>query len=508
MIAGAALTGTMVAGTTTVVTAPSTPAAAAVNDAAFPAAFQRIAQARMSLAKALGVDTETPKTVASLPRTGASPRSNVLPLDRVPADSEIVSPSPTATVRSRETDAQEPAIPLAAASASQSSTAGAVAAQEGQLSMPAKADAEAIKRAIAKAQTTTSGVPHSAKADLYKVRAGATGDQTHLPQVESAPNNAVPHGEQHEVGQPPQGTGQASPDLSIIPVQASANANDPKNTREREHSGAAKVVSTDASPLTGSRAASNPDNSVASVADSDAASAAASVAKVEPNESANFKAELSAVAQATQASQTHDASKENGYVVSAPIGIPANPLASLHSAGGGSKPAGLSEADGENMGSGALSYSASLQQESHGTLVATPTVLEVGVPRGAEGWLKIRAEVGSDGISASLSSASHAGQSILREQLPAINAFLQGEQIHASATLLDKATTPGASDGGSNAALDHGLDREGRQRQSAQAHEEAPELGEDSHTPSLPSGFGVLLPRVSARAGASLSVLA
>jgi hypothetical protein len=505
MIAGAALAEMMIA--TPPVSSPA--GAAGVDDAAFPAAFQRIAQEKVGSARPLTVDTETPKAVASLPRTEASTRSNVLPLDRVSADSEIVSPSPTATVRGRETNAQEPAIPLAAASASQSITAGTVAAQEGQLSMPAKADAEAIKRTIAKAQTTTSGVPHSAKADLsatlYQVGAGATGDPAHLPRVESAPANGVPHGEQQEAGQQPQGVAQTSADSLIIPAQASANANEPKYTREQEHSGTAKVVSTDGSPLTGSRTASNPDHSVASVTDTDAASAPVNIAKLEPNENASFKAELSA---ATQATQTHDASQEGGYVVSSPTVIPANPLASLHSAGGASKPAGLSEAGGENTGTGTSSYSASLQQESHGTLLATSTVLEVGIPRGAEGWLKIRAEVGSDGISASLSSASHAGQSILREQLPAINAFLQREQIHASATLLDKATTPGASDGGSNAALGHGLDREGRQRQYAQALEEAPELGEDSHTPSLQPGFGVLLPRVSARAGASLSVLA
>jgi hypothetical protein len=126
--------------------------------------------------------------------------------------------------------------------------------------------------------------------------------------------------------------------------------------------------------------------------------------------------------------------------------------------------------------------------------------------------LKIRAEVGSDGISASLSTASHAGQSALRDQLPAINAFLQGERIHASATLLDKATLPSAGNGGSGAAMDHGLGREGgahrEQRQFSQAHQETPELAEDSHTASLASGFGVLLPPGSARGGGSLSVLA
>jgi hypothetical protein len=161
--------------------------------------------------------------------------------------------------------------------------------------------------------------------------------------------------------------------------------------------------------------------------------------------------------------------------------------------------------------SGEASYPRALGREGHGTLVATPTTLEVGVPRGAEGWLKIRAEVGSDGISASLSTISHAGQSSLREQLPAINAFLQGEQIHASATVVDRALQSGTSDSSSSAAMDQGFGQEGRapseQRQLAQSRDEVAELPEDSHSPSLQSGVGVLLPGL-ARAGVSLSVLA
>jgi hypothetical protein len=508
MIAHAALAGTMVAPTTV----PFPAAAAAVDAATFPAALRGIAQARMGSAKPLTLDTASPQGAAPLPKTGSSARSNSMPLDRMPAKNEIASPSPTATVHGRETDAKESAAPITTTSPSQSSTAVTAAAQEDQASVPAKAgDAEATKRTIVKAQATTSEALHPSKADLHKVGAGGTGDPTRLAGGEAAPNNTVPHGEQREASQPAQDTTQAPADPSILPAQVSTRANYSKNDRQQEHAG--KAVSTDGSPIPANRSASNPDNAVA---DPDAASAAVSVAKMEPNGSANFKAELSAAPQAalaSQLSQLSQLSQDGGYVVSAPTGTSPNPLANPHSAGGDSKSAGLSEAGMESTVSGAASYSESLQHESHGTLVATPTTLEVGVPRGAEGWLKIRAEVGSDGISASLSTASHAGQSALRDQLPAINAFLQGEQIHASATLLDKTTLPSASNGGSSAAMDHGLGREGsaqrEQRQFSQAaHQETPELAEDSHTASPPSGFGVLLPPGSARAGGSLSVLA
>jgi hypothetical protein len=463
----------------------------------------------VSSAKPLTLDAEAQEGAAPLPKMGSSARANPMPLDRVPAKSDMVSPSPTATVRGSETDAQESAAPFATTSVSQSSTSVTAALQEGQASVPVKAgDTEASKRTIAKAQATTSEAIHSSKADLHKVGAGGTGDPTLLPGGEVAPNNAVPHGEQREAGQlaqdqPTQDTPQAPADPSILPAQVSASTHDSKNDRQQEHAGVAKAVSTDASPISANRSASNADKAVA---DPDAASAAVSAAKVEPNGSANFKAELSAAPQAAQAPQN------GAYVLFAPTGTSPNPLANLHGAGGDSKPTGLSEAGMESTVGGAASYSGSLQHESHGTLVATPTTLEVGVPRGTEGWLKIRAEVGSDGISASLSMASHAGQSALRDQLPAINAFLQGEKIHANATLLDKATLPSASNGGSSAAMDHGLGREGNaqreQRQFSQAHQETSELGEDSHTASLASGFGVLLPPGSACGGGSLSVLA
>ena len=67
---------------------------------------------------------------------------------------------------------------------------------------------------------------------------------------------------------------------------------------------------------------------------------------------------------------------------------------------------------------------------AHTTLSATPTVLEVGVPRGTQGWLKIRAEIGEGGfVQASMSASTHAGQDALHRDLPAMSAFLENEHV-------------------------------------------------------------------------------
>ena len=67
---------------------------------------------------------------------------------------------------------------------------------------------------------------------------------------------------------------------------------------------------------------------------------------------------------------------------------------------------------------------------SHRTLLATPTALEVGLASGTQGWLKIRAEMTDGGVvTASLSSATSAGQEMLHRELPALTAYLQEERV-------------------------------------------------------------------------------
>lgn len=66
----------------------------------------------------------------------------------------------------------------------------------------------------------------------------------------------------------------------------------------------------------------------------------------------------------------------------------------------------------------------------HTTLNASPTVLEVGVPGGSHGWLRIRAEMSEGGtVQASLTATSSAGHESLHRDLPAMNAFLSSEQV-------------------------------------------------------------------------------
>ena len=85
---------------------------------------------------------------------------------------------------------------------------------------------------------------------------------------------------------------------------------------------------------------------------------------------------------------------------------------------------------------------------AHTTLAATPTVLEVGVPGGTQGWLKIRAEIGEGGlVQASMSSSTHAGQDALHRDLPAINAFLESEHLQVSVQVAHSTSTGNLPDG-------------------------------------------------------------
>jgi hypothetical protein len=263
-------------------------------------------------------------------------------------------------------------------------------------------------------------------------------------------------------------------------------------------SGAASDVSQSATDATSGAPAASTD-----VADSASASAAETGAKLALDRGAALNIGMAA--------GVEEAGRLGGVPAA---GLP-NALPTTHSAGESSKLGSSIDTTG-GLGAGGASpdsgsISGSIQQDSHGTLRASPNMLEVGVPRGAEGgWLKIRAEVGGDGISASLSTSSHAAQTMLREQLPAINAFLQGEQIHARATVADSTVRPGSP--GGDPGRDRSLAEDGQARreqgQLYRAQEETPELGEDSHRSAVQSGIGVLLPMTTARSGAWLNVIA
>ncbi len=74
------------------------------------------------------------------------------------------------------------------------------------------------------------------------------------------------------------------------------------------------------------------------------------------------------------------------------------------------------------------------------TLVATPKVLEIGVASDAHGWLRVRAEVdGAGEISAAVVATSAGAAEGLHRELPAISAYLAGEQVGLSSLVVHAA---------------------------------------------------------------------
>lgn len=102
----------------------------------------------------------------------------------------------------------------------------------------------------------------------------------------------------------------------------------------------------------------------------------------------------------------------------------------------------------ESLGSGA---SQMYGTDQHKTVMAAPTALEVGVPGGTHGWLRVRAELAGDGaVHASVSSSSTAGTEMLRRELPALTNYLHQEQVsvssvvvHASSSTMDSSSPSG-----------------------------------------------------------------
>jgi len=116
-----------------------------------------------------------------------------------------------------------------------------------------------------------------------------------------------------------------------------------------------------------------------------------------------------------------------------------------------------------------------LPAPSHTTLHASPTVLEVGVPDGSHGWLKIRAEIGESGtVQASVSSATHAGHESLHRDLPEMTAFLASEQLPVQVHVVERpqgtvATTTAESDFTQGATTGQGNSDDQRQSPRQQA---------------------------------------
>ena len=88
-------------------------------------------------------------------------------------------------------------------------------------------------------------------------------------------------------------------------------------------------------------------------------------------------------------------------------------------------------------------------------LLVTPSSLEVGVPSGCHGWLKVRAELTDGVVTAHLSSATPVGEAMLHREIGALKAYLQEERValksvsidsknDASAQLLDRSPSGGS----------------------------------------------------------------
>jgi hypothetical protein len=140
----------------------------------------------------------------------------------------------------------------------------------------------------------------------------------------------------------------------------------------------------------------------------------------------------------------------------------------------------------------------------HGATGVTPTALEVSVPGGTHGWLKVRAELGSDGsVHASMSSNSAAGTEALRRDLPQLTSYLHQEQVrvssvvvhspHRPAEFLNQASGDGRGqtmDGSSSDAHRGDTGGGGRGASHSQAQIRQTSLRPEADGDLLPRGFG------------------
>lgn len=112
---------------------------------------------------------------------------------------------------------------------------------------------------------------------------------------------------------------------------------------------------------------------------------------------------------------------------------------------------------------------------AHKTLLATQTTLEVAVPDGTQGWLKVRAEmVGGGAITASLSAESPSGQEALHRELPSLTAFLQQERIAVNTIVVHQGPTR-PMDGGQAGTFGGGMN--GQQHGGGQDREKSRTFG-------------------------------
>ena len=140
-----------------------------------------------------------------------------------------------------------------------------------------------------------------------------------------------------------------------------------------------------------------------------------------------------------------------------------------------------------------MQHGTALQSEAHSdmlrpgepaprTIMATPTVLEVGVANGAHGWLKVRAEMASAGtVNASLATTSTSGQEMLHRELPSLTAYLHSEHVAINTIVVQQASvaapdlrghTAGTTDDGRGQAGQSSGQSGGENRQQSARYQE------------------------------------
>lgn len=120
----------------------------------------------------------------------------------------------------------------------------------------------------------------------------------------------------------------------------------------------------------------------------------------------------------------------------------------------GAQTAGSPTGPKEQDGSGAIARSLEPMPR---TLSASPTELEVGIPDGTHGWLKVRAEMTDGGVvNASVSAASSASQEMLHRELPSLTAYLQSEKVGVNTVVVHPTAGTGTESRGQSAGTESG----------------------------------------------------
>ena len=94
---------------------------------------------------------------------------------------------------------------------------------------------------------------------------------------------------------------------------------------------------------------------------------------------------------------------------------------------------------------------------NHSVVQASSSTLEVGVPSGTHGWVRIRAEIHDGGlVHATLSARSTSGQEMLHRELPGLTRFLASEHVAVLPFLAEQRLPAGLDSGlgGSGNAAD------------------------------------------------------